>query len=254
MKFLFTVLVVLFSGLSLMAQLEREPSKNINYSLSSQDEIVVGEGEPIIEKRTINYRFNELIVGNGIQAYISSDATNEIQVVAQKDILPLISTEIVANKLVVSISGALQTTKGIKVYVPMGELAEITMKEGSYLYLEDEKIANLTLNLQSGSIANCDIIAQHFDCTVMGGSSLSIEGQVIGDADILVKGGSILKGSNLVCNTTNVTVLGASKCDLNVEKSLSMQVENYSTFKYKGNPVILKKTTTGKSKIKHRRL
>jgi len=247
---LFLICTFFFASKNVHAQgLYERDFSYINYMTDPDDAKVIGEGTAIQEKRAINSSFDELIVGNGMQAFITSDDTKEIQVVAQENVLPLISSEVVDNKLIFRLTASMETNEGIKLYIPIGEIAKINIKEGGYLYFNDS-VVDIDLLLQSGSTADCNIVSKNFSCTVMGGSRLNLEGDVSEAADIFVKGGSVLKGKKFECTKGNITALGASKCSLKVTEFLDARVENYSTLKYAGSPEISNKKTHTKGKIR----
>lgn len=100
MKYLPIILLVsfYFSSTDVIAQvMDKQDFAYINYIINSDSVKVVGEGVPGEESRAIDLAFNEVVVGNGMQAFFTSDKVQSVRVVAQKDILPLISMEVINN-------------------------------------------------------------------------------------------------------------------------------------------------------------
>lgn len=253
MKYLWYSLSFLFC-FNLNAQQSVDNELNyINYMTNPNGDKVIGSGESIEHIRKMDVDFDEIIVGNGMQLFIVPNDGQDLKILAQENILPLIHSEVIDNKLIVRLSASLETTKGIKLYVPIGKLSKINVKEGGYLnFPEQIKVDKLDLLLQSGSISDCHVMAKNFSCIVMGGSELNLAGKVSELADFFVKGGSVLKGKKFESTNCDMTVLGASKCKLKVTDLLNARVENQSTFVYSGKPKIGKKTTKLNGKIKRR--
>lgn len=247
MKHLIYLLGILLLPFNLDAQHDY-----INYMTDPTHYKEVGEGQPVEDIREIAANFTEVVVGNGIQLFITSNEDKNVKIVAQKNLLPLISSEISDNSLTVKLSNSLETSKGIKIYVPMNDISKINIKEGGYMHYSNGEIVNhLELLIQSGAVADANLNVNNFSCTVMGGSVLNLEGKVSENADIFVKGGSVLKGKKFECTACNTTVLGASRCKIKVTDALSARVENQSHFVYSGKPKNVKKTTKLNGKIRN---
>ena len=248
MKYPLYLLGILLFSFNLNAQ---SPHDYINYMTDPTHSKEVGEGEPIKETREIDANFTEVIVGNGIQLFITPNQDENVKIVAQKNLLPLISSETDDDKLTVRLSASLETTKGIKLYVPINNISKINIKEGGYLSYSNDVIVNhLELLIQSGAEADTNINANNFSCMVMGGSVLNLEGKVSEKADIFVKGGSVLQGKKFECAECDMTVLGASKCKLKVTNTLNARVENESRLVYSGKPNTVEKTVKLNGKIR----
>jgi|GEM_PF-1397961 len=225
----------------------------INYMTEPNAPKVVGSGKPVTERREIAASFDAVTVGNGMQLFIVPGEAKTIEVVAQAALLPLIRSEVADNKLTVCLTASLETSKGIKLYVPIGSLSKIEVKEGSYLFLPEQiKMDSLKMLLQSGATADCAVFSKTFSCKVMGGSTLKLSGKVPGSATIAVLGGSELKGKNFECSDCAVTVLGASKCRLTAQRTLNARVENESKLHYNGHPKKVQKATKLNGKIRRR--
>ncbi|MEO1629090.1 MAG: DUF2807 domain-containing protein, partial [Bacteroidota bacterium] len=156
MKYLSSITIcLLFFGSALQAQLNTKNQNeldHINYMTNPDQPKVTGTGEPVEEIRQLNAPYQKLILGNGIQVFVTKEASKELRLVAQKELLPLINTTVKDATLIVRLDGSLETYKGIKLYLPLGELSNINVKQGSYLSL-DAQIDQLDLLIQSGAIA-----------------------------------------------------------------------------------------------------
>ncbi|MDX2068686.1 MAG: DUF2807 domain-containing protein [Haliscomenobacter sp.] len=225
----------------------------INYMTSPQAPKVVGKGDAVEELRTFNDSFKTVIVGNGIQLAIFSGEDQNMKVVAQNNILPLVKSEIIQGTLVIRLAESLETHQGIKVYLPKNQLSTISIQQGGSLAIQEPiEFDKLTLLLASGAFADCKINVDSFSCTVMGGSILNMSGKARTLSSLVVQGGSTLNGENFECLDCKTIILGASKCKMKVVKSMDARVENESVFTYIGNPTTIKKSTSLNGQIRQK--
>lgn len=225
-----------------------DPAAHINYMTSTTAPKTIGSGEAITKPINLNKPFDKVVVGNGISVVISP-AYQNLQITAEKNILPLVDVQVLDSQLVIKLSGSLETFKGIKIQIPSSNISKITAKEGANLeFMHDERTKSASILLQSGAVATCTVQLENFSTTVMGGSSLSIKGNAQ-HSKIVVKGGSVMEGNNLKNGDVDITLLGSSRCNLNVNAHLDARVENESILIYSGNPVLGKQQTALNGKI-----
>lgn len=211
MKYVALIAAFLVSA-SLLAQNKQDNLDYINYMTDPRDPKVIGQGKVMEEIRPIEMPFVEIVVGNGMKLHIIPGDEKEIKILAQENILHLVSSEVSDGKLVVRLTASLETYAGIRIEVPVGHLRKLHIQEGSYLNLPAEsRFDSLDLLVQSGAFAECQVELEHFTCTVMGGSTLVLSGKSTGKARLSVKGGSQLIGKKFSCTEGQITVLGASQ-------------------------------------------
>lgn len=221
---------------------------HIHYMTSPTDPKVIGSGELVTKPINLNEPFGEVVVGNGISVAIAP-AYQNLQITAENNILPLVDVHILEGQLVIKLSASLETFKGIKILIPASNINKITAKEGANLeYANDERTKSASIFLQSGASANCNVQLENFSTTVMGGASMSIQGNAQ-HSQIVVKGGSLMEGKNLKNEDVDVTLLGSSLCSLNVNSHLDACVKNESILNYSGKPVLGKQQTELNGKI-----
>lgn len=234
MKTLFTISLIFLFLSPLNAQ-----HNDLNYKTAPNHYQEIGKGQMHQENRYSDQLFNKIVVGNGIQLLLTTNTHSHWTVEAQKNLIPLVSSTIDNNTLTLSLKSGLHTKKGIKVYIPMHHIQQITVKEGAHLHIaQTPQQEQFHLYLQSGSTADCNIKTNQFIATVMGGSSLHLQGTATQQAHINIKGGSTLNGDRFSCTTGNITVLGHSACFLHIDQKLTAKVNNHSTLYYSGQPTI----------------
>ncbi len=224
----------------------------INYMTDPTHYKEKGKGELTTEVRSLNADINEIVVGNGIQVYIIPGAKPSFTMEAQENLLPLISSEQVGQKLVLRLTASLETTRGIKFYIPIGSINKFRVKEGAALKMDSTlRMPFLDIALDSGAYGDCMIDADKFTCLVAAGSELILDGTA-NNLDLFVKGGSTLYGKLLKAQNCNATVLGASECSIQVEDTLKARVENESNLYYFGKPKRINEITKLNGKIEQK--
>lgn len=182
------------------------------------DNHVRGEGELFSHTRLISQKFNSLEVANGIQLELISSNRDEVNVIAEKNIIPLVKTRFKDNELKIGLSDALETYKGIKVevYTSVNSAFKLLTKSGSKSDIKFNQLENLKL-------------------TVMGGSEVELTGD-IKLADIFVKEGSELDARECKVEELIITCLSASKSKVYAISNLTAIADNWAEISYRGNP------------------
>ena len=242
MKKLFVKFALLFM-LSTNLHAQKIYKGVIDYMTDPRDKKEIGKGDVVTEVRALKGEINEVVVGNGMQLILTNDTGSSFNIVAQENLLPLVTSIISENKLTFKLSASLLTTSGINIYVPLGAINKVLIKEGAYFEADSSlTMSNFNLTLESGSVGYCGLNLGQFTCLVNSGSNLTLEG-IAGNSDIFVKGGSIMDGLNFASQDCKVRVLGASECSLKVENALVASVENESNLYYTGHPKKVRKST-----------
>lgn len=250
-KMIFLIGIGLGMALGSHAQ---KPENHLRYTVDPGLPLEVGKGAVLAEPRPLEGELTEIVVGNGIQLYLTREPASGLIVEAQPNILPLVQTLQSGNQLIVRLSAGLETSEGVKIKIALGHLQKIHLKEGAYFEADSTLVMDeLVLFFESGSQGKCDLNVQRFSGTVMGGSFVRLNGAVA-NGTIKVVGGSELAAEKLQLQAVGITVLGASSCVLSVEKSLQARVENESRLSYYGNPEQVATDTKLNGKIVRRRL
>ena len=188
-----------------------------------------GEGPVISETRDVG-AFTRIEVSGGISGVtVRIGESPSLEVRAQENILPLISTEVESDTLVITGTGqGFTSSQGIGVVVVTPTLSEVSMNGGSQGEIEGVDAASLDIALSGGSQLTVTGTASTVGLETAGGSIASLEELSAETVTLDVSGGSnaTVQASNEVSGSASgesrVTVLGGA--EINVEMSSGAEV------------------------------
>ncbi|MCJ7710599.1 MAG: DUF2807 domain-containing protein, partial [Chloroflexi bacterium] len=118
---------------------------------SSQEGTVQGEGEVTSEDRTTT-AFSHVSVGAGMHVIVRSGAETSVTLAAQENLLPLITTDVQGDQLVVEVAApGISSTEPITLTVHLPELASIALSAGASGTVEVVGRA-LTVDVSAGAV------------------------------------------------------------------------------------------------------
>jgi hypothetical protein len=188
-----------------------------------------GEGQVMSETRDVG-AFTRIEVSGGISGvtvHIGQGPSLEVR--AQENILPLISTEVEADTLVITgTTASFTTSQGIEVVVVTPTLDEISMDAGSQGQIDGVDAPSLTIVLDGGSQLTVTGVARNVVLEASGGSTANLEDLSASSVTLNVSGGSsaTVQASEEVGGSASgesrVTVFGDAQ--VNVEVSSGAEV------------------------------
>jgi hypothetical protein len=188
-----------------------------------------GEGPVMSESRDVD-TFTRIEVSGGISGVsVQIGQSPSLEVRAQENILPLISTEVGDDTLVVTgTTQSFTSSQGIEVVVVTPTLSEISMSGGSQGQLEGVDAAALNIELDGGSQLTVMGTAGTVGLEATGGSRANLEDLSAETVTLDVSGGSnaTVQASDAVNGSASgesqVTVFGEAQ--VNVEVSSGAEV------------------------------
>jgi len=142
------------------------------------------------------------------------------------------------------VSGASRgSAKGFKSTNNLG----LTVSGSSQLEMDLEAGAT-SLNISGASRVTGNLKAQDTLLVISGASRCELTG-LTAQADLNVSGASTIDSPNLLLQSANVNVSGASRATINTNGNLSIDASGASTVNYLGKPVLSKINVTGASHI-----
>ena len=185
---------------------------------------VTGTGDPFDQDRTSG-AFTAISATGGISVVVAVGPTRQVTVSAQQNLFPLIHTDVVDGRLVVTIDApGFTTTQPVAVHITTPVLTRVSLDGG----------ASGTMELDTDTL----------NVTLANASSLS----AIGRASQLVlaeDGKSTADLVELKADTASVTITGASSATINASTSLTGTADSASTIKLSQQPTTLSVKTSG---------
>jgi hypothetical protein len=190
--------------------------------------------------------FSSISVSSGIDVYLTQGDKTSVVVVANKDYMDNIVTEVENDKLVIRINRSITLrNRSISVYVTTPDINQISASGGADVYGETTlKSERIKLSGSGGADFRLTVDAKELVCNVSGGSDIYVTGNAY-DASFHASGGADINAYDLKTKNANVNTSGGSDARVYVTETASFHASGGSDIYYKGNP---KKKSVSKSK------
>ena len=180
---------------------------------------VVGSGATVTETRTVSGISDVSVSGVGL-LIIEQTGSESLTVTAEENILPLITTDIVGDLLILGIQPNTQinTTLGIVYRLTVRQLDRITLSGATQAEV-------------------VDLDTTFLEATLSGATAVALAGTAERQ-QITVSGASRYEAADLSSRFATVDISGASSAVVRVSDRLEGQVTGAAMLEYYGNPVV----------------
>jgi len=189
---------------------------------------IQGSGVAKTEARTVA-DFTELDVGAAINVELAVGPATKLEITADDNLLSHVKTELVGDRLKISMDGSTSSKLGIKV-----------------------KASTPALKAYQGSGATTAAVAgikvEQFKLKLSGASKCTLRGEAT-TFSVDCSGASNAETSALTAKTVKVEASGASTVTVQATEELIADASGASTIRYSGTPVKVKKDASGASTI-----
>jgi hypothetical protein len=198
---------------------------------------VVGSGDISTEERMVQ-DFDSISASSGINVFIEEGAKPSIEIEAEDNIIPLITTEVknswleIGKKIFIF---SLNNKKPINIFIEFTQLDEIKISSGSSVSSDYIETDELKIVLDSGSKADLNIIAKEIEIDAGSGSVVNIEGQVKLQK-IQLNSGSSYNAEELASQECIIELNSGSTARINSMDSIDAEINSGSNLEYLGNP------------------
>jgi hypothetical protein len=194
--------------------------------------------------------FNE---GN-FDVYIIQDGKSEVEIEAESNLIPLISTHIEGSVLVIETHDDLRNNYPMKIYVHADEIDELRLSGSGLLEAAGLTTGNLEIDLSgSGSMfysgtsddVNCDLSgsgnigldldSDHLEADISGSGDIEVFGTA-NDADLKISGSGSFHAYEFLIQDCHTKISGSGSMYLNVEDYLYVNISGSGNVYYLGNP------------------
>ncbi len=200
---------------------------------------VKGNGNVVMETRTVNEPFSEIKASEGLSVYLTQGNSESITVEADENLQELILTEVKDGVLKIHCKEQIGKASSKKVNVNFKTISGITSTSGSSVHSTNVIAAdNLKLKSSSGSSMKVKVEANDLTCDSSSGSSLKVSGETVSlSAD--ASSGSTIKAGDLKAESSEVSASSGANLTVNTSKALIAKASSGASVKYYGNPEML---------------
>ncbi|REJ76388.1 MAG: DUF2807 domain-containing protein [Acidobacteria bacterium] len=189
---------------------------------------VHGSGNIVTEKRSVS-EFTQIDVGGIFHVDAVQGDTFLVEVEADDNLLPLISTTVKRGKLRINAEKRFSSKNRIKIKVTAPNIEKFELSGASSGTLESVDNGNLELDL--GGAAKLTVSGKTGVLTIDMGGASKVDAGSLSATKVVVDGG------------------GASKADVNVAEDLFVDLSGASKVTYSGSPSNVRKETSGGSSL-----
>ena len=176
---------------------------------------IQGSGNIISESRELN-NFTSIILLGSIDVNIKTSESNNCVVVADDNLIPYIKTEVVNNKLNISLNESYSSEEKLVVNINTPNYDEVSLSGSGNINIFDFKKNNLSLNI-SGS------------------------GNITGNGEVetlvvKINGSGNLMSKEIKSKSATITINGSGDGEVFASDSISAKINGSGNIKYFGNP------------------
>ena len=190
---------------------------------------IQGSGNIISESRELN-NFTSIILLGSIDVNIKTSESNNCVVVADDNLIPYIKTEVVNNKLNISLNESYSSEEKLVVNINTPNYDEVSLSGSGNINILDFKNNNLSLNI-SGS------------------------GNITGNGEVetlvvKINGSGNLMSKEIKSKSATITINGSGDGEVFASDSISTKINGSGNIKYFGNPENVDSIINGSGDIK----
>ena len=190
---------------------------------------IQGSGNIISESRELN-NFTSIILLGSIDVNIKTSESNNCVVVADDNLIPYIKTEVVNNKLNISLNESYSSEEKLVVNINTPNYDEVSLSGSGNINILDFKNNNLSLNI-SGS------------------------GNITGNGEVetlvvKINGSGNLMSKEIKSKSATITINGSGDGEVFASDSISAKINGSGNIKYFGNPENVDSIINGSGDIK----
>ena len=210
-----------------------------------------GKGSNVTETRNIT-GFRGLDLAMNADVYYVQDSVYRVEVSAQKNILPVIKTEIHGTVLEIECRTLLHSHNRIIVTIYSPIIEKLHVSGSGKLYAQNSiNAGSLDASLSgSGTIYVQSITAHNLTCKISGSGDIQLMGGSVSNENFRISGSGDIEALNVISETSEVNISGSGDVTLQALKNLDVTISGSGSVKYKGNPVV-ETHISGSGKIVH---
>jgi hypothetical protein len=220
-------------------------------NICCDDDLTHGSGLIVEEIREVN-SFHSVEIRGSCDFYFVQGATQELRVITDDNILPLILTRVRHDgTLVIDAKSSYSSQAGVKVYASMVEIRGFSIA-GSGSINSESPFSPRELHLViagSGKIF-MSVRAHKIWSAIAGSGSIHLTGKSEYH-NVTIAGSGSLEALDLIVSSYDIQVPGSGECRIHVEDVLNVVIAGSGKVFYRGYPSIINTTIAGSGEVIH---
>lgn len=207
-----------------------------------------------VSKETRNVgSFTGIKVGGAFEVFIRQTGTPGVEVEADTDVLPFITTEVVGGILKIGMKNGpprfMNDVRTLNVYITVAELNALSLSGAVEITTQTTvKGDKLEIEISGAVEADLDFQYQKLSMDISGASEIKLTGQV-DEVNIEASGASELDAFDLQAKDLSLYASGATEANVNVSGTLKISASGACDVRYTGGASV-NAHTSGASSVK----
>lgn len=209
---------------------------------------IKGNGKVVDDEREVS-GFSKIEISGAFNVFIKQGNDEFLKLEAEENLISLVETEVVGDKLKIYTTKSIQPTEDMNVFLTFRDLSGMNISGACELTSQGKlDLKELDLEASGASEVYLDLEAGFLEAGFSGASEIELAGKVE-KMEIGLSGASELDAYELECDYCGINVSGAGNARLFVNKELDAEVSGAADIIYRGNAA-LSSSVSGAGSIK----
>ncbi len=220
-------------------------------NICCDDDSVYGSGVVVEEIREVD-SFHSVEILGSCDLYFVKGATQELRVITDDNILPLIYTWVRPDgTLIIESKGSYTSSVGVKVYVSMVEIRGFSIS-GSGNIIGESPFSPRELHLIIAGSGNMhmNVRAKKVWSSIVGSGNIHLAGKAEYH-NVTIAGSGSVEALDLLVSCYDIQIPGSGECRIHVEDVLNVVIAGSGNVYYKGFPSVVNTTIIGSGDVIH---
>jgi hypothetical protein len=197
---------------------------------------ISGNGNVKTENRSITEKFTKISSNRGIEVLVDQDATTEVQVEADENLLQHITTKVENGTLVISSDENIDSAEKLIVHVKTSTINGLEATSGSSISTK-KTITGSAIQIKSSSGSEINAIVEYdkVSSESTSGSNITISGKAL-NLTTSTSSGSTTDAGDLIANDVVSESTSGSSTEVHAAVVLSAHASSGSSIEYNGSP------------------
>ena len=188
--------------------------------------VINGDGNVVTQERVVTQPFNAIEASTGLEVELTMDQNEKVMVVADKNLLEIITTEVKNNTLHITTKQNIGRSKSKKILVGVKNISSIQARAGVALRSEGALIVDdLEITSSSGSNTSLIVDAKSLQLNASSGANLRVEGNT-NYLKVKASSGAHINANDLIAKNTQAKA--SSGANIQVVKTNHISIEESS--------------------------
>ena len=198
---------------------------------------VRGSGNMVVEGRVLD-SFSRIEVEGSTNVFLSQGANQLVEIEADDNIVPIITTQVRGGELEISTSRNFRSSNPVNVYITIPEITSISVDGSGDVFGENELGGdNLELEVSGSGNMDLELYYAQLDVESNGSGDFQLFGEV-DDQVIRISGSGNYQARDLVSKNCDIRISGSGDAAVFASELLQAEIRGSGNILYYGGPQV----------------